>query len=74
MKEKSFEDKLKELEELSGLIKSGEMPLEKTVENFERGMKLAGELESEMTTIERKVEILVSSGETEPKFQDFREE
>jgi len=74
MKEKNFEDRLKELEEISGRIKSGELPLDETVANFEKGMKLAGELEKEITSIERKVEILLSTSAEGAQFSDFQEE
>lgn len=72
MKEEKFEDKLKELEKLSGLIKSGELPLDETVSSFEKGMKIASELENEISSIERKVEILIEGSEEE--FKDFQEE
>lgn len=69
MKEQNFEDKLKELETINTMIKSGELALNETVTSFEKGMKIAGELEKEINLIERKVEILV--GESE--FKDFQE-
>jgi len=69
MKEIKFEDKLKELESLNSKIKSGELALDETVICFEQGMKLAGDLEKEISNIERKVEILVGDSE----FKDFRE-
>ncbi len=69
MKEQNFEDKLKELETINNMIKSGELALNDTVTSFEKGMKIAGELEKEINLIERKVEILV--GESE--FKNFQE-
>lgn len=73
MKEsRKFEDKLKELENITGRIKSGELPLDDTVRFFEQGMKIASELEQEINAAERKVEILVSG--TEDRFKDFEEE
>lgn len=72
MKELKFEDKLKELEELSAKIKSGDLPLDETVKSFEKGMKLAGELEKEIGEIERKVEILIAGSDSD--FKDFEEE
>ncbi len=76
MKEEKFEDKLNKLEELSSKIKSGELPLEETVNNFEEGMKLAESLEQEITSIERRIEILVnkpSADDEQPVFKDFQE-
>ena len=78
MKENTFEDNLKELEQLSEKIKSGDLPLSETINSFEKGMKLANSLEKEISTIERKVEILVDSSqdpdETGLQFKDFKEE
>ncbi|MBI9098250.1 MAG: exodeoxyribonuclease VII small subunit [Spirochaetaceae bacterium] len=71
MKEQKFEDKLKELEVLNNKIKSGELALDETVVCFEKGMKIAKELEKEINSIERKVEILISEGSRE--FKDFQE-
>lgn len=72
MKEPNFEEKLKELEQLSSRIKTGELALDEAISSFEKGMKLAAELEKEISTAERKVEILIAG--TEDSFGEFREE
>lgn len=71
MKNTKFEDKLKELESLNNKIKSGELALDETVSCFEKGMKLASELEKEINSIEKKVEILIN--DENPEFTDFQE-
>jgi len=77
MKKNKFEDNLKELESLNSKIKSGELALDETVQCFEEGMRLAASLEKEISTIERKVEILINrndeSDDSEPQFKDFQE-
>lgn len=55
-----FEDKLKNLEELSKKIQNPETQLEKSVELFEQSMKIAQELETQLAEIERKIEIVTS--------------
>lgn len=55
-----FEDKLKNLEELSKKIQDPETQLEKSVELFEQSMKIAQELETQLAEIERKIEIVTS--------------
>jgi exodeoxyribonuclease VII small subunit len=79
---KSFEDRLNRLESLSEKLREGKIPLEEAVSIFEEGMKLAKDLEKELSKIERKVEILVNepvkkgasgSGE-EPVLELFPEE
>ena len=58
---KSFEERLARLEKLSNFLKQGNTPLEEAVTLFEEGMKLAKNLENDLTKIERKVEILVNN-------------
>lgn len=57
---KSFEERLNRLEQLSDKLKAGNIPLEEAVSLFEEGIKLAKELEKELSKIERKVEILLN--------------
>lgn len=77
---KSFEDRLKRLEELNEKIKEGELPLEEAATLFEEGMKLAKGLEKELGKIERKVEILLNAPEKEDEkpemelFSDLEDE
>jgi exodeoxyribonuclease VII small subunit len=79
---KSFEERLNRLENLSEKLREGKIPLEEAVSIFEEGMKLAKDLEKELSKIERKVEILVnepekrggSGSESEPLLELFPEE
>ena len=73
---KSFEQRLARLEELSGTIKAGDLPLEDAVALFEEGTKLSKGLEKELAKIERKVEILINNPEEqdeEPEMELFPE-
>jgi len=60
---KSFEEKLKRLEEINQSIKDREIGLEDAVKLFEEGMKLSKELEKNISSVERKIEILVNKPE-----------
>ena len=62
---KSFDDRLKRLEELSETLKAGDLPLEKAIANFEEAITLARRLEKELTKVERRIEILVNEPEKE---------
>ena len=62
---KSFDERLNRLEELSEKLKGGNIPLEEAVSQFEEAIKLAKELEKELSKIERRVEILVNKPEKE---------
>ena len=62
---KSFEERLKRLEEISQQIREGEVPLEKAAGLFEEGVTLARGLEKELDRIDRKVQQLINEP-TEP--------
>jgi exodeoxyribonuclease VII small subunit len=76
---KSFEERLARLESLSEKLRSGNLPLDEAVSVFEEGMRLARELEKELSKIERKVEILINEPEkkggktVEPELKLFPE-
>ena len=74
---KNFEAQLDRLEELTGQIQDGDIPLEEAVTLFEEGIKLSKKLEKELARIERKVEILVNNpekAEDQPELELFKEE
>jgi len=55
---KSFEERLKRLEEINQEIANGSLGLNESVRNFELGIQLAKSLEKELARIEKRVEIL----------------
>ncbi|MDR1933545.1 MAG: exodeoxyribonuclease VII small subunit [Spirochaetales bacterium] len=61
----NFEEKLKRLEALASSMKDADLPLEEAMKKFEEGVKLARALEKDLSKIERRIEILVNSPETE---------
>ena len=62
----SFEAKLAELEALVQQIEQGSMPLDKSLEAFERGVKIAKECHSILDTASQKVTEIKQSGEEAP--------
>ncbi|NBF41438.1 MAG: exodeoxyribonuclease VII small subunit [Spirochaetes bacterium] len=56
----TFEDRLERLEALSEKIRTGDLGLDEAVQTFEEGMRLAKQLEKDLSKVERKVEILVN--------------
>jgi exodeoxyribonuclease VII small subunit len=65
----SFEDGLEELEKIVGELESGEAPLEKSLELFERGVKLSEACRARLEQAETRVEVLLKKGrklEAEP--------
>ncbi len=57
---KSFEERLARLEQISGRIRDGEVALEEAADLFEEGVRLARDLEKDLSKIDRKVERLVN--------------
>ena len=61
----SFEEKLQQVQELTGKIESGILPLEESVKEYERGMKILGELTAELDGLNRRLTVLQNGKETE---------
>ncbi|MEN6541714.1 exodeoxyribonuclease VII small subunit [Parvibaculum sp.] len=59
----SFEDALAQLEKIVSQLESGEAPLEKSIELYERGTELKAHCEARLKAAEAKVEkITLSAG------------
>ena len=70
-KELSFEEKLQIVQDMTGKIESGELPLEDAVKEYERGMKILSELDSELGDMNRRLTVLQSGKETEIPDEDI---
>ena len=71
--EKSFEASLKELEQIVEQLEGGNLPLERSLELFEQGVRLSRECQSRLDDAERKVEMLLRSGDGSVKAVPFKE-
>jgi exodeoxyribonuclease VII small subunit len=58
----SFEASLDDLERVVQELEKGELPLEKSLELFERGMKLSVDCKKQLEDAEMRVEILMKRG------------
>ena len=54
----TFESDLKKLEQISGKLASGSEGIEKSMELYEQGVKLADDLEKKLDTYKSKIEVL----------------
>ncbi|MCL2706529.1 MAG: exodeoxyribonuclease VII small subunit [Spirochaetaceae bacterium] len=73
---KSFEEKLSRLETISEEMKDEELPIDKSMQMFEEGIKIAKTLQKELDKMERRVEVLVNQPDTpdeRPVFELFPE-
>jgi exodeoxyribonuclease VII small subunit len=57
--ERSFESSLKELEQIVQQLEGGDLPLERSLELFEQGVRLSRECQRRLDEAEHKVEILL---------------
>lgn len=62
---KTFENRLKELGDIVEALEQGDLGLEKSVKQYEKGMKLVQELQSHLQGMEEKIEILTPQGDRE---------
>jgi exodeoxyribonuclease VII small subunit len=63
VKDLSFEDGLKLLEELVGKVESGSLPLDRSVLAYERGVLLMEHLRSLLAGAEKKLQVLQKGAE-----------
>jgi len=64
----SFEDGLQQLETIVKEMEGGELPLERALDLFERGMKLSEACRKQLEEAETRVEILTRrAGEMQPR-------
>ncbi len=63
IEEMSFEEALAELEKLVNDLDSGNVPLEKSVELYERGEKLKAHCEGKLKSAELKINEITKSGD-----------
>ena len=73
MPEKSFELSLEELEKIVRQLEGGDLPLDRSLELFELGVRLSRECQKRLDEAERKVEILLRGNDGGYKPAPFEE-
>ena len=63
---KDFESALAELETIVRTLEDGQLPLEQSLEHFERGIALSRYCHTRLEDAERRVEVLTERGDTRP--------
>lgn len=58
---KTFEDNLKELEDIATKLENGNLNLDEAIEEFEKGMKLSKECTKKLDEAEKRINILVEN-------------
>lgn len=68
---KDFESALAELETIVETLEDGQLPLERSLERFERGIALSRFCHARLEDAERRVELLTERGRTRPAPDDL---
>ncbi|HUE83401.1 MAG TPA: exodeoxyribonuclease VII small subunit [Pyrinomonadaceae bacterium] len=68
---RSFEASLEALEQIVAQLESGDLPLEKSLELFEQGIRLSRECQERLTQAERRIEILLRDNQGQPVVRPF---
>jgi exodeoxyribonuclease VII small subunit len=71
---KNFEASLVALEKIVRELERGDLPLERSLELFEEGVKLSRECQERLNSAERRIEILLHDNEGRPIISEFDEE
>lgn len=71
MENETFEKSLEELENIASELERGSLSLEKSIEIFEKGIKLSKECSEKLDKAEKRINILVQTenGLSEEKFE-----
>ena len=64
-----LEDTLVELEQLVARLEEGELPLDKALKEFERGIQLTRQCQKVLKETEQKIEILLADSEEPVPFE-----
>lgn len=68
---KTFEQSIEELEEIVAQLENGDVTLDKSLELFEKGIKLSKGCQKMLDTAEKKVSILMMNEDGEPVKEEF---
>ena len=69
--EKTFEENLKELEDIATNLESGDLGLDEAIKEFEKGIKLSKECSNKLDEAEKKINILVQGEDGNIKEENF---
>jgi len=70
----SFEDAVKELEEIVEKLENGEFSLDESIDFFQRGMELSKYCSKRLDEVERKISVLIEKDNGEMIEEPFKNE
>ncbi len=70
---KSFEASLEALEQIVHDLEQGDLPLEKSLELFEQGIRLSRQCQERLSQAERRIEVLLRDNQGRPVVSAFED-
>ena len=70
---RTFEASLEALERIVHQLEDGDLPLDKSLELFEQGIRLSRECQERLSQAERRIEILLRDNQGRPTATPFKE-
>jgi len=70
---KSFEASLEALEQIVHELERGDLPLEKSLELFEQGIRLSRQCQERLSQAERRIEVLLRDNQGRPVVSAFED-
>ena len=70
---RSFEASLEALEQIVHQLESGDLPLDKSLELFEQGIRLSRECQERLSQAERRIEVLLRDNQGRPVVSAYTE-
>jgi exodeoxyribonuclease VII small subunit len=70
---RTFESSLEALEQIVHELEQGDLPLERSLELFEQGIRLSRECQERLSQAERRIEILLSDNQGRPVVSSFEQ-
>ncbi|MDQ3666476.1 MAG: exodeoxyribonuclease VII small subunit [Acidobacteriota bacterium] len=70
---RTFEASLEALEQIVRELEQGDLPLEKSLELFEQGIRLSRECQERLSQAERRIEILLRDNQGRPVVAPFED-
>jgi exodeoxyribonuclease VII small subunit len=70
---RTFEASLEALEQIVHQLENGDLPLDKSLELFEQGIRLSRECQERLSQAERRIEILLRDNQGRPVATPFKE-
>lgn len=69
-KKRTFEEKIKELEQMISSLENGEYGLDEAIDQYTKAMKLVKECDSELKNVEERISKIVKETEEDFKLED----